>query len=348
MRESEVTSETITKLMKAIKNNRLDLHPIYQRPSEQWNVEQQSLFIHSIFYTYPIPPIYLYTIEKDEDEILFDGLQRISTIKKFLDNDLRLTKDIPPYHYKKRFAAGIFEGDLILAGKTYKELVDDTSEGLIESIFNDRTLPVIRIYECNEDERNEVFYRLNNGTAMSNAQKAMVTVGSKNTEILHKISKLPLFIKYSGLTAAQKKHSEVSNIVSIVAMLLCDYPCKKFDSSKIRAFTKEVKNDKHNINYSDLEILFTEISNAIPMQYDRIKVLKKYQIIILAYCVVKLKSNNLDTDDFVRWMIEYIARRPENCDYLNTKNMTSRTEIEKKTAYILNKYSERKGVTDNE
>ncbi|TAF29479.1 MAG: DUF262 domain-containing protein [Runella slithyformis] len=62
--------------------------PNYQRDLE-WDEKMQSRFIESLFLGVPIPPLFLAVLEDGSLEII-DGLQRISTIDKFLNDRLTL------------------------------------------------------------------------------------------------------------------------------------------------------------------------------------------------------------------------------------------------------------------
>lgn len=64
--------------------------PDYQRDLE-WKSEMKSRFIESLFLGVPVPPIFVAILEDGRLEII-DGLQRVGTIKEFIENDLKLQK----------------------------------------------------------------------------------------------------------------------------------------------------------------------------------------------------------------------------------------------------------------
>jgi Protein of unknown function DUF262 len=64
--------------------------PDYQRDLE-WKTEMKARFIESLFLGVPVPPIFVAILEDGRLEII-DGLQRIGTIKEFVENKLKLTK----------------------------------------------------------------------------------------------------------------------------------------------------------------------------------------------------------------------------------------------------------------
>ena len=79
---------SIGQLMELIEQKDLDLAPNFQRHFI-WDRTRQSLLIESILLGLPLPSIYLSQFE-DGMLTVVDGLQRIHTIKKFMEDKLRL------------------------------------------------------------------------------------------------------------------------------------------------------------------------------------------------------------------------------------------------------------------
>lgn len=75
-------------LSKMIDNESIDLNPDFQR-NLVWNSFQKSRLIESILLRIPLPMFY-FSEDNDGDLSVVDGLQRISTIKEFMDNKFPL------------------------------------------------------------------------------------------------------------------------------------------------------------------------------------------------------------------------------------------------------------------
>lgn len=75
-------------LSKMIDNESIDLNPDFQR-NLVWNSFQKSRLIESILLRIPLPMFY-FAEDNDGDLSVVDGLQRISTIKEFMDNKFPL------------------------------------------------------------------------------------------------------------------------------------------------------------------------------------------------------------------------------------------------------------------
>ncbi|GEM_PF-225521 len=80
-------------LVKRIKTDRVNLYPDYQRLPELWKPERMSQLIESLLIRIPLPVFY-FDGSNDVWEVV-DGLQRLSTLKRFMvdkgDQALRLT-----------------------------------------------------------------------------------------------------------------------------------------------------------------------------------------------------------------------------------------------------------------
>ena len=64
--------------------------PQYQREFI-WSEKMQSKFIESIFMGVPIQPLFAFELDEDGNLELLDGVQRLSSIKSFVDNSLMLS-----------------------------------------------------------------------------------------------------------------------------------------------------------------------------------------------------------------------------------------------------------------
>lgn len=73
---------SIGEIINMYKDGELIINPDFQR-FFRWSLTQQTKFIESIFLGIPIPPLFVYQNEKGKWELV-DGLQRVSTILKFV------------------------------------------------------------------------------------------------------------------------------------------------------------------------------------------------------------------------------------------------------------------------
>lgn len=86
--ETQVT--TINLVLARIKEGEIDLAPDFQRKAGIWKPEAMSRLIESMLMRIPLPAFYMDGTD-DDRWIVIDGLQRLTTLKRFvLDKDLKL------------------------------------------------------------------------------------------------------------------------------------------------------------------------------------------------------------------------------------------------------------------
>ncbi|MCA6531743.1 MAG: DUF262 domain-containing protein [Pseudanabaena sp. M135S2SP2A07QC] len=80
--------QTVFELMRKYDNGKLIIEPDFQR-NLVWERTQQSKFIESVILNFPIPPFYV-NQTREGKYIVVDGLQRTSTLHKFVNNGFKL------------------------------------------------------------------------------------------------------------------------------------------------------------------------------------------------------------------------------------------------------------------
>lgn len=125
-----------------------------------WTTSQKQLLIDSLIKNYDIPKLYFRELDDDELEVI-DGQQRLNAIFEFLNDELRLPADSDPYEEEQT------------AGKAWSEL---STKFQIE--FKNRTLDVVTLSGYTEEERDETFLRLQNGTPLKAPEKRRAISGN--------------------------------------------------------------------------------------------------------------------------------------------------------------------------
>jgi len=86
---TEVNREQLPNFVEALKRTGwMDVRPFYQR-RRRWDAERQSRLIESFVMNVPVPPLFVFESDYAKYEVM-DGQQRISAIKDFYSNKLRL------------------------------------------------------------------------------------------------------------------------------------------------------------------------------------------------------------------------------------------------------------------
>lgn len=182
------------------KSSNYILRPKYQRRIT-WNNKKRSKLIESFIMNIPVPPVFLYETEFGVYQVM-DGLQRISTIMDFFDNNFSLD--------------GLVEWNE-LNGRFFKDLPDKIKEGI-----NRRQLSVITLLKesakTTEQESNMkkmVFERLNTGGEKLEQQEVRNALyPGKFNDMCIELSENSIFRKLWRIEINEKTYSDESSEIS--------------------------------------------------------------------------------------------------------------------------------------
>ena len=162
----ESTDLEIETLVNRIKNDDIDLQPNFQR-GEIWTIQKKQKLIDSILRGWKIPPIHVILSSDNIDEVL-DGQQRLAAIRDFYDNIICIDGSIQP------------EDSIIseLNGLHYRDLPKAWQRR-----FRQYSIVLIRLTECKPEEPAELFYRLNQPTALTSAEQRNAYIGITRDQI---------------------------------------------------------------------------------------------------------------------------------------------------------------------
>jgi hypothetical protein len=245
-------------LFRLYEKRQLQLQPEFQR-NFVWSLSAQTRFIDSLIKQLPIPSLCIGLDYKTERRIVIDGLQRISTIVKFLeDMKWRLSR--------------LSDVDEKIAGKSVAE-IKNSNNNLYERIEN-CTIPVT-VLRCDFSKQNHmdylftIFHRLNTGGQKLNNQEIRNCIYSGNfNNMLKEIAKSPQWKEIFGETPEIDRlndeelllrtfafNDELDMYTGNLAKFLNHYMKKKQDVSE-----SEIK-EKRDMLFSSLSFL-TKIDNT--------------------------------------------------------------------------------------
>lgn len=158
------------------KQGKLDFNPDYQRESV-WTRSQKQLFIDSLLIEIDIPKLYFREVSKGKYEYeIVDGQQRLRAVIEFLDNRFPLSEDTDPVNGIK-------------VAKKYFQDLDTPIQLQLMAISLDI---VILNTAYTDDDIDEMFLRLQNGTPLNAAEKRRAISGNIG-KIVQGLSKHKVF-----------------------------------------------------------------------------------------------------------------------------------------------------------
>ena len=233
----ESTDLEIETIVHRIKNEDMDLQPDFQR-GEIWTLQKKQKLIDSILRGWKIPPIHVIHNNQSIDEVL-DGQQRLAAIRDFYDNIICIDGKILPEN-----------SELIqLDGMHYRDLPKKWQRQ-----FRQYSIVIIRLTEYQPEEPAELFYRLNQPTALTSAEQRNAYIGVTRDQVKE------LSNKFVAL-GASKETIGFSN-----SRLAYDEIISKF------CFSVETGTLKKKITSNDISIQYRQ---AIPFSDECIRIVAK-------------------------------------------------------------------------
>ena len=149
-----------------IRDQSLDLQPDFQRGAV-WYRPKQRLLVDSVLRSWYIPPVHVVRTSEDEQEVL-DGQQRLRAIYQFVFGPLSADGGTEPHD------PFITELD----GLRYDELPER-----VRRRFDRFTIRVFELVDYEPEEPYELFFRLNQPTTLTAAEKRNAFFGEARAQI---------------------------------------------------------------------------------------------------------------------------------------------------------------------
>ena len=195
-----------------------------------WDNDRKSLLIHSMMTGFPIPA--MYAAKDTETKILsmLDGKQRSNAISDFLHGRFTLS-NVP---------------EVILEDGTEVDVNGMYFSGLCEElqdIISNYSLTIYYFEDISDEDVAELFYRINNGKALSSVE--MSRVRSKALKTIQEIGQHELFT--TALTEkAFEKYTHEDLVIKSYIMLTSDTPC--LDTKVVRPTMEKSEFSEQDIN----------------------------------------------------------------------------------------------------
>lgn len=340
--EREYTIKTINE---GIENETIVFDHQMQRKPGQWDNNQQSLLIHSILAGFAIPQAYaLQQFNDDYDSFsVLDGKQRFTTLHDYMKDGFKLSRNTPNVNIQtikvdtdengQRQRKTIVE-EYEIAGKLFSEL--DTK---LQDKLKGKVLSVILLTDCSNEEIEDQFFRLNNGTALTKDQKTRVFLGDELAAFIDRVEASEFFQQDAGksyFTPLQRKKNEIQTCILQTLMLVMDYPFRDFTNNTTMAFAEWFRANHKNSDLEYCEELFEKLNMAIPKAERPNKQMKKINIPIFAYHIQTVDEMGITLEKYGEWICDFLDSYTPDCEYAAYcgESSTSKTKVMARLEYV--------------
>jgi hypothetical protein len=295
--------------------------PDYQRDFV-WPELHQSKFIESIFLGLPIPYIFVADLRPEEDDLgrleIVDGTQRIRTLDRFLNNELRLSglkklEKLNNFIYR----------DLPLARQRR---------------FNRSSLRMIVLTEkADEEIRRDMFERINTGSVeLNDMEKRRGISSGPFVDLIEELAKDSKFLKLCPFSDVLKRKREPEEFVLRFFAYLNNY--QNFEK-RVNEFLNEYveENNRPGINLdqmrSEFHAMLDFVDKYFPNGFSKAKGHVKtprirFEAISVGVALALRKKNDLEPKS-IKWLDS-----PEFKEYTTSDASNSRPKVIRRIEYV--------------
>lgn len=313
--EYSLTTRTVQAVNKQITNDTIRLTHKLQREEGQWKTSEKSDLIDSIFRKYPIVPCY--GIKEDGVVSIIDGVQRLSTIRDYLNDAFSLSKNMKPVMINGT------ERDL--SNKKFSKLDEDVKDELLNA-----ELQIYELRSCTDEDIREIFKRQNAGKPLNSRQKRVIFGSDDFNEAVYGLRNHEFVLKNSS--KAQRKNNTTRDWIIQSLMLISTTHENDFTSFKQNDMNKFVS------DYGEQAILEKSATlkeamdklNSVFEEKLNIKQLDFPMVLFAAYRCTKDKKSFAKLSDAInKFIMDYNNNSNTLADYKkhSQSSTTSRENV---------------------
>lgn len=305
-----------------------------------WTTSQKQLLIDSILKDYDIPKIYFRVRNNASGKRYYeiiDGQQRLNAIFDFMEDKYSLPNDNDPI------------GDESIAGKKWSEWSSD-----LQIEFGNRSLDVVYLENYTDEETDETFLRLQNGTPLKAPEKRRAIAGNMRN-IIADLAKHKIFENYCDFSNSHyayedvtakvfKQFSEGLSSISATALARMYEQHASIDESdktykeikKVYSFLEKAfknNNNPHLKKYAiaDLAVIAKEFLSV----YDLNNYANEFGKAYLDFCDERILNNEKPEDQQDQKFLSYgNAARGDSLEFLEYRQKVLKEYILEKMPYL--------------
>lgn len=320
---------TVKEIINMVAEQIIDIAPEYQRLF-QWRDDRQSKFIESVLLGIPIPSLFMATNQDGTWEVI-DGVQRISTLIRFSDNQ----------EAKKR--AGITTGNLVLKGLEKLDTFNDKGFAdipkNIQMNYNLKPIKVTTLSDKSDKKvRFDLFERLNTGgLKLSDQEIRNCIYKGEFRDFVKALAKDGNFRKVVKLPVNKEDNATYEELVLKFFAYLNDE--KHFVHSVVDFLNdymdKATKQFDYAKNRRIFEYVFSTLATALPHGIRRKAKTPVilYEAISVGAARAYMKNKKIDTTDLNKWMVS------KELETLTTGATNSQKMLRERINYCIVKFT---------
>ena len=257
--------------------------------------------IWSIIMGFPIPPVYSERGGSEGDKVkvydVLDGQQRCTSIYKYLNDEFALT-ELKPIPYLDEEGN---ECTIDISGKKFSELEEE-----LQDVIKDATITVKYFDNLEQNQKAEMFRRLNNGKPLSTKTRTLAS--ARNIGSLLNIGSHELFSEMlTEKSLANKNHAVI--VVKAWTMLNRDTEDVSFASKDFNPMIEQVEiTDEEKMELIKVFDFVVNTHNELIGNKEKSVAKKLYtetHFVSLIPYVREAINNNISESMFAEWLINF-------------------------------------------
>lgn len=191
MKAESYTSD-LSSVLERINNGDIDLQPDFQR-GLVWPRAKQARLIDTVLRNWAIPPIH-FIVNPDDSLSVLDGQQRLTALRDFSRDEFKISTFAPEDETLK-----------LLKGLRFSQMNDAAQRR-----FFKYRIPCYEIYDFEPEEPYELFFRLNQPTGLTSAEKRNALFGDARHQISELVKSTGWDFETLGFTNTRKSYEDVA------------------------------------------------------------------------------------------------------------------------------------------
>lgn len=307
----------VKQFVKSMENGVISFDYPIQREGNQWDNMQKSLLIHSLAIDFPVPALYsivepqVLTEGKKPVNVykILDGKQRLTNIRDFLSGEYALHEDTP----KVVLDDGVSEEEYGVAGKMFDELHEDVQDKIMSY-----SLQIYKMEDITDEQIEDLFFRLNNGTPLSKQQKSKAKMGAEWAKKIQTMVNHNLIQEKCSFTKLQIRKADHETAILQTMMLIDEgYEWNSISSNEVFDYAQTFKED------SAKDLIVNRILSTMDyldkaFQKKETVLLKKVHFPMTMLTAMEAMNNGVAPIEFNDWANEFKGSLKNKDGYIET------------------------------